>query len=155
VYCSIERQVLAAERGCLMIQQATPTLESVMTRRYAKVIRWQTGGRSNHPVLKLCWMLGVVPKNKRLKYKLFKIPKSSLVYIDIYREVLEKMRHMFGTWNVRNLLPVAPEKSFITQLLYCRGSGQTGDWMDRWILNMGHWMLLTVNREEMRKWVKL
>ena len=48
------------------------------------------------------------------------------------------MGYKIVAWNVRTLLTVAALKSLITQLLNCKGSGYTGDWMDRWRLNMGH-----------------
>jgi len=44
----------------------------------------------------------------------------------------------FGAWNVRTVLNVGALKSLITQLLNCKFSRHTGDWIDRCRLNMGH-----------------
>ena len=41
-------------------------------------------------------------------------------------------------WIVRTLLKFQAIKSLTTQLLKCKVSSHTGDWMDRWRLNMGH-----------------
>jgi len=48
MYCSIERRVMAAERACVMIQQAMPTVECVLTRRSATGSLAQTSRSKKH-----------------------------------------------------------------------------------------------------------
>jgi len=51
---------------------------------------------------------------------------------------------MFGAWNVRNVLKFEALHSLITQLMNCEVSSPTGDRIDRWRLNMGLRMLLSI-----------
>jgi len=48
------------------------------------------------------------------------------------------MVYRIGAWNVRTLLKGVALKSLITQLSNCKVSTHTGDWIERWKLNMGH-----------------
>jgi hypothetical protein len=48
------------------------------------------------------------------------------------------MRYNFGVSNVRTVLKFGALKSLITQLLNCKVSSHTGDWIDSCRFNMGH-----------------
>jgi len=50
----------------------------------------------------------------------------------------KKMGYKIVAWNVRTVLKVGALKSLITQLLNCKASSHTGEWIDRCTLNMGH-----------------
>ena len=50
----------------------------------------------------------------------------------------KKFGYSIGAWNVRTVLKRGALKSLVTQLVNCKVSSHTGDWIDRCRLNMVH-----------------
>ena len=50
----------------------------------------------------------------------------------------KKFGYSIGAWNVRTVLKRGALKSLVTQLVNCKVSSHTGDWIDRCRFNMGY-----------------